>query len=239
MPFVYSCCCSVITVILLTFRIAIHVKLNLYPQASLIDTRSYYILIKNRLRHVREHCLIRWCIFHTALFQYNTTCWCIRISIIHTETPIHLTYLFFSLLWLPSYFRRCMHLTFWMHCAGWGKVAFLSTLLKALDMFFLFSADGNILSWSCGEQQWHINVLTAPDLLWCKVQDEYAWLYKYCLCSPCIQEKRRSVCVVIRAEFIFQVYEIIIPTCCVNSVKSTELQMTSGVKYKGSRGGKT
>lgn len=28
---------------------------------------------------------------------------------------------------------------------GWGKVALLSTLLKASDVFFLFSADGNIL----------------------------------------------------------------------------------------------
>lgn len=119
---------------------------------------------------------------------------------------------------------------------GWGKLALLSTLLKASDVFFLFSADGNILWYrSCGELEQHRNVLTAPDLLWCKVQDEYAWLYKYCLCSPCIQEKRQSLCVrvVIRPEFIFQVSEIIIRTCYVKSVKSTELHMTRGLKYMG------
>lgn len=51
--------------------------------------------------------------------------------------------------------------------------------------------------------------------------------------------RRRSlcVCVVIRAEFIFQVHEIIIRTCYVNSVKSTELHMNRGLKYKG-KGGK-
>lgn len=73
MSFTYFCCYLSCNVLLL----------NLSPQPSLIETRSYYILIKNRLRHVREHRLIRWCIFHTALLQYDTTRWCIRISIIH------------------------------------------------------------------------------------------------------------------------------------------------------------
>lgn len=41
------------------------------------------------------------------------------------------------------------------------------------------------------------------------------------------------VCVVIRAEFIFQEYEIIIHTYYVNSVKRTELHMSRGLKYKG------
>lgn len=69
--------------------------LNLYPQPSLIDSRSYYILIKRRLLHVREHRLIRWCIFHMALLQYNTTCWCIKISIIHTERQ-YVWHIYFS-----------------------------------------------------------------------------------------------------------------------------------------------
>lgn len=102
-----------------------------------------------------------------------------------------------------------------------GQSGCLSTLLKASDVFFLFSADGNILSWSCGELELHKNGFTAPDLLWCKVQDEYAWLYKYCLCSLCISGRRQSLCiyVVTGAEFIFQVYEIISLICYVNSFK--------------------
>lgn len=55
--------------------------------------------------------------------------------------------------------------------------------------------------------------------------------------APCVYRRGGEACVsvVIRAEFIFQVYEIIIHTCSVNSVKTTELHMTRGLKYKGER----
>lgn len=104
---------------------------------SLIDTRSYYILIKNRLCHVREHCIIRWCIFHMTLCN----------TIQHTDvleyplfihTPICLTYLFFSLLWQPSYFRRCMHLTLIFGCTvRVGQSGSLVYIIKGLRCVFL------------------------------------------------------------------------------------------------------
>lgn len=47
------------------------------------------------------------------------------------------------------------------------------------------------------------------------------------------EAKLVCVCVVIRAEFMFQVYEIITRTCYVNSGKSAELHTTRGLKHKG------
>lgn len=44
------------------------------------------------------------------------------------------------------------------------------------------------------------------------------------------------VCGVIRAKFEFQVHEIIVRTCYVNSGKTTEFHMTTGFKYKGTSG---
>lgn len=69
----FSGAAVIFTAVLPAFRVSMALLLNLHPQPLLIDTRSYYILIKNRLCHVREHRLIRLCIFHMALLQYNTT----------------------------------------------------------------------------------------------------------------------------------------------------------------------
>lgn len=70
--------------------------LSLHPPTI---TNWYWILLhidqKNRLCHVREHCLIRLCIFHMAFLQYNTTHSCIRISIIHAECQ-YIWYIYFS-----------------------------------------------------------------------------------------------------------------------------------------------
>lgn len=128
------------------------------------------------------------------------------------EFDIFLSLFFFNALWQPSS-KESVRLTliFCNASCGWGKVALLSTLLKASDVFFLFSADGNILSWN-----WRARATA----LQCKVRDEYAWLYKYCLCSPCIERRwGLCVCAVIRAEFIFREYEITICSCYVNSGK--------------------
>lgn len=64
--------------------------------------------------------------------------------------PINLTFIFFPHC-APAAERHKMHAfdtNFSAHCATGPKVALLSTLLKASDVFSLFSADGNILSWN-------------------------------------------------------------------------------------------
>lgn len=58
---------------LLPYNLFLHLFIHFFSlrrRMSLIDSGSYYILIINRPRLVREHRLIRWCIFHTAVFFF-------------------------------------------------------------------------------------------------------------------------------------------------------------------------
>lgn len=122
---------------------------------SLIDSGSYYILIINRLHLVREHRLIRWCIFHTAVFFLFFFCNPIQRGDV-LEYPLFIQNannfdIYFFPHCAPAAKLRKMHAfdtNFSAHCATGPKVALLSTLLKASDVFSLFLVDGNILSWN-------------------------------------------------------------------------------------------
>lgn len=87
---------------------------------------------------------------------------------------------------LAAKLRRCMHLTLIFQCiVRVGQSGSLVYIIKGFRCVFL------VFSW------WKYIIMklwrTGAAQFWCKVQDEYAWLYKYCLCSPCILE-RRLVC---------------------------------------------
>lgn len=110
--------------------------------------------IDQRPLHVWWHRVIRWCIFHMAFLRYNATHAGIKISIIHTGIQWYLTYLFSNICsQLSSEDAFDTHFQLWR--SGRGKVTLLSALLKASDVFFLFSPDGNLSSRSCGEPQPH------------------------------------------------------------------------------------
>lgn len=87
---------------------------------------------------------------------------------------------------LAAKLTRCMHLTqiFWC-IVRVGQSGSLVYIIKGFRCVFLvFSWCKYIIMklWRAG---------AAP--FWCKVQDECAWLYKYCLCLPFI-ESRQSLC---------------------------------------------